>query len=341
MSDIILGESVIEPQINVEETVLIIEEPVSVPVQVVEEPVPVVEEPIPVVEEPVSVPVPVVEEPVSVPVPVVEEPVSVPVPVVEEPVSVPVPVVEEPVSVPVQVVEEPVSVPVPVVEEPVSVPIPVVEEPVSVPVQVVEEPVSVPVQVVEEPVSVPVQVVEEPVSVPVPVVEEPVSIPVVEEKNILDPNTNEIIEQITQCTFHKIFEKTLEHESCKISPEIKEYVLLLCKENPLFFSDVEDSLKKIIVDDKINTKDIPDIIMLVGKIYEIISSKNNTIRVDPYEVIKILLQNIFVTYFNINNINNSELEANILHIISVSIQLIQMQSFKPSKKGCLSRLFNF
>jgi hypothetical protein len=263
MSDIILGESVIEPVPVVEEPVVIVEEPIVI----VEEPIPIVEEPIPIVEEPI----PIVEEPV----PVVEEPV----PVVEEPI----PIVEEPV---------------PVVEEPV----PVVEE-------------------------------------LVPVVEEPV--PVVGEKDILDPNTNEIIEQITQCTFHQIFEKTLEHESCKISPEIKQYILLLCKENTVFFSDVEDSLKKIIIDDKINTKDIPDIIMLVGKIYEIISSKNNTSKIDPYEVIKILLQNIFVTYFNINNINNSELEANILHIISVSIQLIKMQSFKPSKKGCLSRLFNF
>jgi hypothetical protein len=313
-----------EESMLIESKLDVVEEPVIVPV--VEEPVivPVVEEPViaPVVEEPVIAPV--VEEPVIAPV--TEEPVITPV--TEEPVITPV--TEEPVIAPV--VEEPVIAPV---TEEQSVIAPVVEEPVIAPVT--EEPVIAPVT--EEPVIAPVT---EEQSVITPVVEEQsVITPVVEASNVLDPNTNEIVEQIIQSTFHQLFEKTLHDAEFKINPEIKEYLLILCKENPVFFSDVEESLKKIIIDDKINSKDIPEIILLVGKIYEIIKSQKNSSNVDPYEIIKILLQTVFITYFKINNINNPELEDTILHIITVSIQLIKLQAFKPSKKGCLSRFFNF
>jgi hypothetical protein len=309
-------------------------EPVAVPT-------PTIEEPVAVIEEPVAIPTPVIEEPVVV----IEEPVAIPTPTIEEPtpsvVEEPVPVVEDPVAV----VEDPVAVieePVPVIEEPVPVvedPVPVIEEPAAVPTPTIEEPVAVPTPTIEEPVAV----IEDPVAVPAPVIEEPVAVPTptIEKTDILDPNSNEIIEQTIQHTFHRLFEKTLVDEEFKINPEIKEYLLLLCKENPVFFSDVEESLKKIVVDDKINTKDIPEVILLVGKIYEVINSKNNTSNIDPYEVIKILLQTVFITYFKITNVNNPELEATILHIITVSIQLIKLQAFKPSKKGCLSRLFNF
>ena len=45
----------------------------------------------------------------------------------------------------------------------------------------------------------------------------------------------------------------------KLTPEIQQYFLLLCKKSPDLFGTIEETLKKIISDDRIDTKDIPDI----------------------------------------------------------------------------------
>ena len=71
------------------------------------------------------------------------------------------------------------------------------------------------------------------------------------------------------------------------------YFLLLCKEQPDFFKDIESSLKKIILDNKIDTKDIPEIILLVTKAYQIIKSDKGVPQIDPYELKSLTSLSIF------------------------------------------------
>ena len=84
---------------------------------------------------------------------------------------------------------------------------------------------------------------------------------------------DDIIGDITKVTFNQVFENFLNQNeeqlkkvNITISPEMKKYFLLLCKDKPEFFNDIESSLKKIIMDDKIDTKDIPEIMILVSKV---------------------------------------------------------------------------
>jgi hypothetical protein len=162
-----------------------------------------------------------------------------------------------------------------------------------------------------------------------------------EPTDILDPTTTEL----TPNTFQQIFENLLSTDTntlnITIKPEIKQYLLLLCKNNEAFFVDVEESLKKIIIDNKINTKDIAEIMILVTKIYEQIKARKQDPKIDPYEIINTLLHTLFLVYFQANNVDNPELEDIILHIIDVSLRLIKLQSFTHSKKGCLSSIFKF
>jgi len=165
---------------------------------------------------------------------------------------------------------------------------------------------------------------------------------------VKDVILTEVILDITKITFSQMLENFLNQNkdkldslSIKISPEMHKYFLLLCKEKADFFTDIESSLKKIILDDKIDTKDIPEIIILVTKVYEIIKSDKGFPKVDPYELIKTLLNMVFTLYIETNKVQNKELAADLLKIIGVAIDLIKLKAIKPPKIGCFNSLFKF
>ena len=159
-----------------------------------------------------------------------------------------------------------------------------------------------------------------------------------EEKD--DVNIKEIKVQEMQ-SFLKLFEIFLtqyqsfgEKFSIKLTPEIQQYFLLLCKEFPELFSSFEETLKKIILDDKIDSKDIPDILVLVSMIYKIVKENKGVPTVDSYELIKTLIHLGFIVYIETNNVKNKEAVLDILRIIDASIDLIKLSPIIP-KKGWL------
>jgi hypothetical protein len=171
--------------------------------------------------------------------------------------------------------------------------------------------------------------------------------PIVDVKDaVKDVILTDVMIDVAKITFSQILENFLNQNndkldtlSIKISPEMQKYFLLLCKEKSDFFVDIDASLKKIILDDKIDTKDIPEIIILVTKVYEIIKSDKAVPKVDPYELIKTLLNMVFTLYIETNKVQNKELAADLLKIIGVAIDLIKLKAIKPPKIGCLSKLF--
>ena len=131
----------------------------------------------------------------------------------------------------------------------------------------------------------------------------------------------------------------LEKMNINLTPEIQQYFLLLCKEMPDIFGSFELSLKNIILDNKINTKDIPDILVLVSKIYNTVNSNKSVSISDPYELIRMLLHIVFVVYLETNNVNNSEFLLEALKIVDSSIELIKLTPLVPKKNGCFNKLF--
>jgi hypothetical protein len=120
----------------------------------------------------------------------------------------------------------------------------------------------------------------------------------------------------------------------KLTPEIQKYFLLLCKESPHLFGTVEETLKKIISDDRIDTKDIPDILVLVSKVHKIIMENRGVPIVDPYELIKILLQFTLFVYIETNKVENKDLLLELLKIVESSIELIKITPIVSKKVGC-------
>lgn len=174
---------------------------------------------------------------------------------------------------------------------------------------------------------------------PDPVIEPPsllTPFPIIVEPVIPQINKQEVLFEITKITFHQIFENflgqnkaTLKTFNGSLTREMRKYFLFLCRQRPNLFTQLELSFKKIIVDDKIDMKDIPEIIVMVKIIYKVIKKDNYLIAtIDRYDIIKTLLQLLFMIHASKNGIHNAELMDNINKIIETSIELIKLRSFK-------------
>ena len=161
-------------------------------------------------------------------------------------------------------------------------------------------------------------------------------------------DANDIVQTLILQQMFELFlnqnKEELEKYKIVLYPEIQNYLLEFCKENPSFFTDVENSLKQIIVDNEINAKDIPDILCLIIKIYGIIKHKEYPPKVDPYEIIELLVQILLVIHLKQTNkmVNVEEINASVEQIVSiirVAVELLKLPLIKMTKSGCLTRLF--
>ena len=170
----------------------------------------------------------------------------------------------------------------------------------------------------------------------------------VNEVDVNEVDANDIVETLILQQMFELFlnqnKDELDKYKIVLYPEIQNYLLEFCKENPSFFTDVENSLKQIIVDNEINAKDIPDILCLIIKIYGIIKHKEYPPNVDPYEIIELLVQILLVIHLKQTNkmVNVEEINASVEQIVSiirVAVELLKLPLIKMTKSGCLTRLF--
>ena len=113
----------------------------------------------------------------------------------------------------------------------------------------------------------------------------------------------------------------------KITDELKDHLLIVFKEHKEIFSDIETSIKKILADNKINGEDIPEMLKIVGKLYETFyKSKHIKKKWDYYELTKSLLHISLVLYIHDKNIENKEIINPIINIIDSAIDLVKLKS---------------
>ena len=68
--------------------------------------------------------------------------------------------------------------------------------------------------------------------------------------------------------------------------------------------------------------------------YEIITADTTvSTKVDPYELIKTILNIVFTLYIETNKVQNKQLATELLKIIDVSIDLIKLKSINLPKIG--------
>ena len=180
----------------------------------------------------------------------------------------------------------------------------------------------------------------------------------INENEIAEPTTLETIElsqnddNTEKLILKQMFEmilnqnkEDLEKYKIELYPEIQNYLLQFCTENPGFFTDVQNSLNIIIIDNEINAKDIPEILCLIIKIYGIIKNKECPTNIDPYELIELIIKILLVIHLkqtnkldSIEHINTSV--DQIISIIRVAVELLKLPLIKIKKNGCLRQLFS-
>lgn len=128
-------------------------------------------------------------------------------------------------------------------------------------------------------------------------------------------------------------QEILQQNCVEIPENIQIHIILLLNHHKELFTDIQNTLDKIVSDHKINAKDTPEIMFIVGKMYEVIyNSTFITNKSDYYDIIKHLLYVSAVLYLRVKNKCSPEILENLLSILQSSIELIKLKSsIKPSK----------
>lgn len=82
----------------------------------------------------------------------------------------------------------------------------------------------------------------------------------------------------------------LSSNSIDIPDKFQAYIIQMLKNHAEIFNDIQQSLDKIVSDNKIDAKDTPELLAIIGKLYELLyKSKFITNKADYYEIISHLL----------------------------------------------------
>ena len=162
---------------------------------------------------------------------------------------------------------------------------------------------------------------------------------------ISDPSPMTIVESVDVKTLTAILQNVLlktdglDKYSIQLTPEIKHIFNLLVADSK-YFDDVEKSLKLIVQDDKIDAKDVPQIMVLLTNLY----SKLRGLRIEFNEKIcGDMLKFIFDVAMKDGLIKMNKADMELLtcvySIIDMSIQLIQTDKFPTKVVGILSCIY--
>lgn len=100
------------------------------------------------------------------------------------------------------------------------------------------------------------------------------------ESNVLEPTTN-IVSNILEETFLDLVKKSLENEETKkkisipLTPEVTSIINNIISLTPNTLTDIEKAAIEIIKDGKIDSKDIPSLIIVIKSLYQFIYSLKN------------------------------------------------------------------
>lgn len=116
----------------------------------------------------------------------------------------------------------------------------------------------------------------------------------------------------------------LQQFKVRIKPEIKECILLLVSQDSEIFDNMDENIKKIIKDNKINSKDVPELLKLIQNLYKSINKSKDIIKkTDPYKLTEKILIIIIALYLEYNNINNTDILDTSSKIIKSVITLVR------------------
>ena len=190
---------------------------------------------------------------------------------------------------------------------------------------------------------------QEPVKEPVKVEEEQKTVeePVEEEKKEVEEPLNLASLTVTELITKVLVTDELKNKlSIKLNKEAHDVIAKLLFNSPECFNEIDLTLSQIIKDNKIDSNDIPNLLILVQKIYELVY-KLKTVKLDKKQRIEIsasILKFVIHTLVEERKIKIDESEkvlvlALVDKLIDSCISLLDLTLVQLSKKGCLKSIF--
>lgn len=143
---------------------------------------------------------------------------------------------------------------------------------------------------------------------------------------------------------------TISNISFELNAEKSAFFLELMKQFPGFFRDMEDILKNIVQDNVIDSKDIPQIIMLIKKLYELMHklkdskiTPNQIAEFSSYIIKMIIYICVAEKIIKVEDSNKDIFFMTVNSVIVSCLELLQLAeevSQLSSTNGCFSFLFS-
>lgn len=154
--------------------------------------------------------------------------------------------------------------------------------------------------------------------------------------NLLEPK-EVLLNTIVKLNLKDILEKEIENNETlnkiqiKVDNQMKQFILLLLKEEPTYFAELEKIIEKLLADNVINSKDIPELLVGVTLTYKLVEKNKHAIKkADYYDIVKTLIQISFEIFLEKKcNPEQKILLEQLLAIINASIDLIKLKEIKP------------
>jgi len=143
---------------------------------------------------------------------------------------------------------------------------------------------------------------------------------------------------------------TISNISFELNAEKSALFLQLMKQFPEFFRGMEDILKSIVQDNVIDSKDIPQIIMLIKKLYELMHklkdskiTPNQIAEVSSYIIKMVIYVCVAEKIIKVEDANKEQFFMIVNHVIVSCLELVQLAeqvTHLSSNKTCFSFLFS-
>lgn len=174
-----------------------------------------------------------------------------------------------------------------------------------------------------------------------------------ENESIVETNVTSEIKQdlsinpktLVQCLLLMINQTDIERKSVKINKNLIDILKIFMEKTPKIFDEVEENMRNIMSDGVINSKDVPDIMLLISNVYELVNNLKQ-IKMNRQDVadtcasiIKIILHILIEEdIIKVKEENQIPILEQLDRLVDMSMRLVLL-SYKAGSCGCFGNLF--
>lgn len=113
----------------------------------------------------------------------------------------------------------------------------------------------------------------------------------------------------------------------EMSALIKNYITNFLQSNPELLTEVQNSFDVVVKDGKINSEDVPELMLLMLRISPMVTSDT----LDRFDLLTALIETLFIAFLDYKHIDDPNIKTLGITLIVSSMKLIKLQLFSTKK----------